>query len=175
MRMREKLALMVEMVTDIAMGDDGVATSKGTHKLGEEEGHELESDAGWHFGFYSRPKDGARGVVLKADGQGNTSFLFCYRDKQYEMSLEKGEVGIKGAFGGSILLDKNDDVIFNSGTKKIARVDDTAKADTLMATWMGQVEVALNSLAGGSVAPLASTFNATSIAKISTGADHVKA
>lgn len=98
---------MVEIVTDIVMSATGVITARGTHGLGETDGHELESETAWHFGFYSRPKDGARGVVLKADGQGNTSFLVCYRDKQYELSLEKGEVGMKSAFDSYVLLDQD--------------------------------------------------------------------
>ena len=68
-----RLGSIVEFVTDIVMASTGVAKSKGS---GE---HPLSSEAGWHFGFYSRPKDGARGLVLKADGQGNTSFLVGYR------------------------------------------------------------------------------------------------
>ncbi len=94
-----RLAFMVELVTDIVMAANGVVRSKGAGK------HDIESETAWHFGFYSRPLDGARGVVLKADGQGNTSFLIGYRDKQYELTLEKGEVGVASAFDSSILLD----------------------------------------------------------------------
>jgi len=105
MSWRERIAGMIEIVSDLVMDSDGKTASKGA------DDHELDSQAGWHFGFYSRPKDNARGVVLKADGQGNTSFLICWRDKQYEMTLEKGEVGIQNAFEAKILLDKNGDII----------------------------------------------------------------
>lgn len=121
----ERLRGLVEFVTDLVFDADGVATSKGLAD------HPLESLVGWHFGFYSRPKDGARGVVLKADGQGNTSFLFTFFDKQYELTLEKGEVGIQNAFSASILLNKNGEVVVNGGSKKVARVDDTTTNGTI--------------------------------------------
>jgi phage gp45-like len=120
----DRLALLVEIVTDIVMGSNGVATSQGTHLLGEDDGHPLESETAWHFGFYSRPKDGARGVVLKADGEGNTSFLFCFRDKQYELSLEKGEVGAKNAFNAYWLLNKNGVLELNGTDYALPKWDD---------------------------------------------------
>lgn len=104
-----RLRGMVEFVTDVRFDDNGVATSKGGGD------HELESAVGWHFGFYSKPNDGGNGVVLKADGQGNTSFLIAYRDKQYEMSLQKGEVGAKNAFDAYWLLN-DDGVLELNGT-----------------------------------------------------------
>lgn len=122
--MRNRLALMVEIVTDIAMEASGLASSRGTHGLSEDEGHELDSETAWHFGFYSRPKDGARGVVLKADGEGNTSFLICYRDKQYELSLEKGEVGLKNAFDAYVLLNKDGKLELNGTAYKGPKWDD---------------------------------------------------
>lgn len=112
-----RLRLMVERVSNIVFGSNGVATSEGL------DGSELESAVGMHFGFYSRPKDGARGWVLKADGQGNTSLLVCWRDKQYELTLQKGEVGVQNAFGASTLWDKNGNIIetpSGSGTVQLA-------------------------------------------------------
>jgi phage gp45-like len=148
-----RLASMVEVVTGIKMTSAGVVTSQGAEDDGD---HELDSEAAWHFGFYSRPLDGARGVVLKADGQGNTSFLIGYRDTQYELTLEKGEVGIKNAFDAEILLDENGQVIVNQGTKKVARVDDTLTRSTALATWAAAVDVALTALQGaaGAVVPV---------------------
>lgn len=104
-----RLRLMVTRVSNIVFNDKGVATSKG---LGDED---LESSVGFHWGFYSRPNDGSRGFVVKADGQGNTSVLVAWRDKQYEMTLNKGECGIKNAFGASTLWDKNGNVITTPG------------------------------------------------------------
>lgn len=186
MSWRNRIAGMIEFVTDVVMDDDGVSTSQGM-----DEDDEIESVAGWNFGFYSRPKDGARGLVVKADGQGNTSVLVCAWDRQFEFALNKGEVGIGNAFeaqvyltnGGNVEIDSggttegagDGEIVLNGGTKKVARVDDTAKADTAMATWMGQVEGFINSATPGTVAPLAATFNVASIAKINSGADKVKA
>jgi phage gp45-like len=162
-----RLGAVLEFVTDLVMAASGSTTSKGGGD------HELESEAGWHFGFYSRPLDGARGVVLKADGQGNTSFLIGYRDTQYELTLEKGEVGIKNAFDAEILLDENGQVVVNQGTKKVARVDDTLTASSALATWALAVETALNT--AGS--PLVGTVFASgvgvagSLGDIHSGAD----
>jgi hypothetical protein len=100
---------MVQLVTGIEIDEDGTATCQGA------DGDELEPTVGWHFGFYSRPADGARGAVLKADGRGNTALLFCYRDKQYELSLQKGEAGVQNAFGASTLWDKNGNIIATPG------------------------------------------------------------
>ncbi len=112
---------MVEFVTGIKMDSDGVATSQGHAEDGV---HELDSETAWHFGFYSRPKDGARGVVLKADGQGNTSFLIGYRDKQYELSLNKGEVGAKNAFDAYWLLNQSGELELNGTGQKLLMADD---------------------------------------------------
>jgi phage gp45-like len=120
---------LVEIVTDLIFKPDGVATGKGLAST-DGEAHEIDPVVGWHFGFYSRPKDGARGVVLKADGQGNTSFLFAFRDKQYELSLEKGECGIQNAFNARILLNASGEVVVNDGTAKVARVGDKIESHT---------------------------------------------
>jgi hypothetical protein len=106
---RNPLKFMVQLVTGVAIDQDGNATCQGA------DGDELEPTVGWHFGFYSRPADGARGAVLKADGRGNTALLFCYRDKQYELSLQKGECGVQNAFGASTLWDKNGNIIATPG------------------------------------------------------------
>lgn len=120
-------------------------------------------------------------------GSSNVVFLGIAPSKGYgPADLEDGETALYCSVGGTeIRLDadgnitidaaSSKDVIVNGGTKKVARVDDTAKAGTLMATWMSQVETALNILAGGSVAPLSGTFATTpGIAVINAGADRFK-
>jgi hypothetical protein len=87
------------------------------------------------------------------------------------MTLGHDGSGPRAEFkAGSIVLD--------GGTKEIARKGDRSKAATAMATWMGQVESAINTLAPGSVAPL-STFPVTgaaaSLALLDEGAARVKA
>jgi hypothetical protein len=124
-----RLRLMVERVTDLAFSDTGTATSKG---LGD---GELFSAVGYHFGFYSRPNDGARGVVLKADGQGNTSFLIAWRDKQYELSIDKGEVGIQNAFSAYTKWDKNGNIISTpGGSGKVQLGGDTTPDAAVLGT-----------------------------------------
>lgn len=167
-----RLRGLVEFVTDLVFDSEGVATSKGL------DDQPLESLVGWHFGFYSRPKDGARGVVLKADGQGNTSFIFTFFDKQYEMTLEKGEIGMQNAFSASILLDKNGNVVVNGGSKKVARVDDTAAVGALEI--IGGIGSAFGGLQYTAPDGTVSTISATGLplnlaGKINSGADKVLA
>lgn len=100
---------MVQMVTGLVFDGDGNVSATGADT------ESIDSTVAYHFGFYSRPKDGARGVVLKADGQGNTSFLIGFRDKQYEISLNKGEVGVQSAFGASTLWDQNGNIVETPG------------------------------------------------------------
>jgi hypothetical protein len=57
------------------------------------------------------------------------------------------------------------EIVIAGGTKGAARIDDTAKADTAMATWMSQVETALNALSPGAVTPL-STVPVTGAATV---------
>lgn len=104
-----RIGAILELVSDIAFGSGGTATSKGDGD------HELESAVGWQFGFYSRPNNGCNGFVLKNDGQGNHSLLLAYRDSQYEMTLQQGEVGIANAFGASLFM-KNDGSTHINGT-----------------------------------------------------------
>jgi phage gp45-like len=168
-----RILTMIEFVTDLVFGENDVATCKG---LGD---HELEPVAGWHFGFYSRPRDGARGLVVKLGGEGNSSFLIAYRDKQYEITLEKGEVGIANAFEAQILLNKDGEVVVNGGTKKVARVDDTLTASANLTTWAQAVETALNA-ATSPILPASSwgtlgNGSAGALGDIATGADKFKA
>jgi phage gp45-like len=109
------LNLIVETVTDIAFGDGGKVTAKGI------DDQDIEAVVGYHFGFYSRPNDGATGVVVKLGGKGANSILIAFRDTQYELSLEKGEVGIANAFGASMLFKKNGTVEINGIPTPLSR------------------------------------------------------
>lgn len=173
MSWRNRIAGMIEFVTDIVMDSDGVATSQGM-----DEDDKIDSVAGWQFGFYSRPKDSARGLVVKADGQGNTSVLLCVWDRQYELTLEKGEVGIQNAFSASILLNDDGEIVLNGGTKKVARVDDTTTNGTLeLLGGIGTSFAGLKYTApDGTITTIAATGLTIPVAgKINSGADKVKA
>lgn len=64
----------------------------------------------------------------------------------------------------------------SSGASKFVGLhQDNCPAATLMATWMTQVETAINILAGGSVTPLSGTFSSAAIAQITASAAKVKA
>ncbi len=120
MKIVDRLRDMIEFVTDLKFSDDDGLVAKGKDIHDED----IEPSVGYHFGFYSRPKDGARGIVVKVGGRGNTSVLVAFRDKQYEMTLEKGECGMKNAFDASILLNKDGEILLNGGSAKVGRVGD---------------------------------------------------
>lgn len=69
------------------------------------------------------------------------------------------------------------EIVVASGTKGAARVDDTAKAATAMATWMAAVETAINGIAPGSISPLSTvpvTGAAVAFGVITGGSSIVK-
>lgn len=72
--------------------------------------------------------------------------------------------------GGEVLLG-------DGASKEVARKTDGIKIASpgLMATWMSQVETALNGIAAGSVTPLSSTFLGAPGMEIKDGSAHVKA
>ncbi len=117
-----RFRLMVDFVTDLVFSDDGAATGEGVGNA------KIDASVGWHFGFYSRPKDGARGIVVKADGQGNNSILVAFRDVQYEMTLQKGEVGAQNAFSSYWLLNKDGVLELNGTTYTAPKWDDFISA-----------------------------------------------
>lgn len=104
--MMKTLMGMVEYVTGIVMDDDGSVTAKGS-KSDDDEGHELDANAGWHLGFYSRPLDGAVGFVVKPGGHGGGSILIAWRDRQYELSLEKGDTAMTNGDGSAYVKINN--------------------------------------------------------------------
>lgn len=109
-----RLRGMVDYVTDLVFEDDGTASAKGA-KVDDDDGEALTPTVAWHLGFYSRPLDGASGIVLKADGRGGTSFLIGYRNRQYEISLEKGECAMVNEAGAFVKCNK-DAVVEVNGT-----------------------------------------------------------
>lgn len=145
-----RLKFMVQMVHDLVFDDDGNATCTGA-----DDDDQLAPTVGYHFGFYSRPSN-ARGVVLKADGQGNTSFLIGFRDKQYEISLKSGECGVKNEFGASTLWDKNGNVVVTPGGSGKVQLGGavTPDAAVLGTTYDGVLDTFLTAL---------STYNAALI------------
>ena len=89
------------------------------------------------------------------------------------------KLGKDGASAAQIEITASGGKLGSSATKEIARKGDAVKiaaAPTgLLAAWMGQVETAINLLAGGSVTPLSSTFVANPGVEISGGSSTWKA
>lgn len=148
---RGAVGYIVEFVTDIVMAADGVVEAKGA------DDRDVSAATGWHFGYYSRPKDGAQGVVLNFLG---LSFLIAYRDSQYEMSLSKGEVGMQNAFGASILLNKN-------GVAEVNGTDFSAlKTEDLLTDLKAFIPAVIADLASAAAAPVgtyAASLNTTAL------------
>lgn len=118
--MREIRPLMgiVEFVTDIVMDADGTATMKGA-KSDDEVGHPIDAAVAWQLGFYSRPLDGASGVVVKAGGRGGVAFLVGWRNRQYELSLDKGDVAMANEAGAVVKLDKDGKITADATTGQL--------------------------------------------------------
>jgi phage gp45-like len=163
---------LVEYVTDIVMDADGTADCKGA-KTDDDQGHPIDAAVAWQLGFYSRPLDGASGVVVKSSGKGGVAFLVGWRNRKYEIALEKGEVAIANEAGAVIKLDKNgkvsadaktgQDIVLNGGTAKVARVGDATA---------GHVHAA-GTLVAGMYTVTGATASATDT--INQGANNVKA
>lgn len=102
-----------------------------------------------------------------------------------------GNVLVRAKGGGVIEVDKDGnvkitaaagkDIVHNGGTAQVARKGDHCKINpvgvgpSFLASWMLQVETAINLLAAGSVAPPSSTFLVAPGIVIDEGAEHVKA
>lgn len=141
------LKLESQIVSDISADDDD-GTGTGTASDGDE--YDFEFCAG-PFGFRSRPMDGAGGLMFKVGGEGGTAFVIGFRDRQYEISLEKGESAAYGASGCNTKWDKDGNIIATpagAGKVQLAGTDHPApKFDlyqakvravfTLMATILG--------------------------------------
>jgi hypothetical protein len=78
-----------------------------------------------------------------------------------------------------IEIDTSGNVVISSGDKGAARVDDPCQISPILpsgplATWMGQVEAAINVIAPGTVTPLSATFLSSPGITIKTGSTKVK-
>ena len=164
---------MITLVTDLDIDDSGNATCTDT-----EEGDDLDPTVGYHFGFYSRPKTKVSGLVVKIGGKGNHSIAIAFRDRQYEMKLQKGECGVQNAFGASTLWDQNGNVITtpgSGGTVQLAgNVYSLPKLETLLsdlntlvtnlATWVPLVVTGVSTAPSGTAADPGVAAAATAIA-----------
>jgi phage gp45-like len=159
---REMRPLMgiVEFVTDIVMDADGTATAKGA-KSDDEVGHPIDAAVSWQLGFQSRPLDGASGVVVKAGGRGGLAFLVGWRNRRYELSLEKGETAMVNEAGAVVKLDKDGKITATAKTGQLVALngeDYAAVLDTLITdlkNWVAAANGVLGSNVASIGAPLA--------------------
>ena len=85
-----------------------------------------------HYGFTSRPLEGAQGVALIKDGQ---VFMIASDDSRYRISLENGEVALYTDEGDCIHF-KRDNIIHveSKGTVEVEAPAVTVDCETLTAT-----------------------------------------
>jgi phage gp45-like len=115
--MRNPIAAVAHLVTDLVFGDDTVTAT------GWDDDDELELVPAWQFGFQSRPSDGAGGVVLRLGGNGGLAFVLSYRKTQYEVAIAKKETRIHNEITGcQLLLDKDGHVNLGAGSGAFVKV-----------------------------------------------------
>ncbi len=159
------LQSIVEYVTDLVFADDGTVDCKGA-KSDDEDGHPIKATTAWHLGFYSRPLDGAIGVLVKGAGKSGVSFLVGFRDKQYEISLDKGDVAVANAAGAVSKWDKNGKITHTAKVGQLVTVNgedySLLKTETMLAdlstlmgflvTWVPLVVTAVSTAPSGTAA-----------------------
>lgn len=121
-----------------------------------------------------RLKLGMPGATVDVEPGTGSRLLIGFEEgdpsKPYAMLWEQGE----HVNHATLTADK---ITLNaSGAQPVHRKGDHEKAGTLMAAWMGQVEVFINGLVPGTITPLSTTFVTTpGIAVASDGSPTVEA
>lgn len=138
------------------------------------------------YGLRSVALRGAEVILLGINaGRSNKVYIAAEVPDHGPGDLQPGEVALYNKVSGTLVkLDKDGnvrvdagpgkEVVVNGGTLKVARDTDPCKIGAPMATWMSQVEAALNLIAGGSVAPLSTAFVANPGITINGGAGRFK-
>lgn len=71
-----------------------------------------------HYGFASRPLDGAEGVMLLIGGPDN-AIVIATEDRRYRIALESGEAAIYTDEGDKVHLKRNKEIHIKSGGKVV--------------------------------------------------------
>jgi phage gp45-like len=170
------------------------------HQTTEEEqpgGYQYQVRRLWPFGIRSRPPAGVDAAVVHAFGGSTNGMMVGAESPQYGPDdLEDGETAIYSSVNASVLLADEDgntaitsatdgdvtidahgtgETVVNGGTARVARDNDPCDISGALATWMGQVETAINFLSPGAVAPLSTTFLTNPGIAINGGAARFKA
>lgn len=67
-----------------------------------------------HYGFSSRPIEGAEGIILN---EGNHIVMVASEDRRYRISVEAGEVALYSDEGDSVHLKRNREIHIKGGKK----------------------------------------------------------
>jgi len=88
-----------------------------------------------HYGFSSRPLEGAEAVLIR---DGNHIVMIASEDRRYRVGLEGGEVCLYTDEGDQIRLKRDKEIYIKSGNKLTAEVENdvnvTAKTATVTAS-----------------------------------------
>lgn len=113
-----------------------------------------------HYGFTSRPLQGAEGLALV---QGNTIFLVASDDRRYRIELAAGEVALYTDEGDFIHLKRNNLLHISSGRK--VQINAATEVEVVASTikLTGNVQVSGTLAATGAISgtSLATTGNVT--------------
>ncbi len=69
-----------------------------------------------HYGFTSRPLNGAEGILIK---EGNNVILIASDDRRYRLQIEDGEVALYSDEGDKIHLKRNKEIHITTGGKLV--------------------------------------------------------
>jgi phage baseplate assembly protein V len=83
-----------------------------------------------HYGFTSRPKEGAEIIIIR---EGNHIIAIASDDRRYRIALEDGEVAIYTDEGDKIHLKRDRTIEIVSGNKLIATVENEVDITTKVA------------------------------------------
>jgi phage gp45-like len=180
---RQAVANALQFTRFTRTSSSGARDAVAGHPTGpDEERYDYEVRRLQHFGFRSVPPADTLALRVAACGGATNGVTVAEDSQRYGPSdLEDGEVALFNTVDGLvILLDKNGTVRVRSaagqkvelqgGERGIARLHDEVAASQAFATWLGQVEKALNTLSSGAVQPLSETF-ASAIGRINTASD----
>ncbi|MBN2570416.1 MAG: phage baseplate assembly protein, partial [Deltaproteobacteria bacterium] len=95
-----------------------------------------------HYGFTSRPLEGAEAIIIK---EGNHIIMIASDDRRYRIALEEGEVALYTDEGDKIHLKRDRTIEIVSGNKLVATVDNEVDITTKMAVVTASTSCQVNS------------------------------
>lgn len=83
-----------------------------------------------HYGFTSRPLNGAEGILIK---DGNNVVLIASDDRRYRLQLQDGEVALYTDEGDAIHLKRNKEIHITTGGKLVVDATNEVTINTVAA------------------------------------------